>query len=196
MQDREPYDYKVHSLKGLNGGPSEWLKRFIPLFKPESAVLDLACGCGRNTGYIASWGHKVTALDIDPRVKPYVDTYPNTTFVLADIEKDGLPFKADTFDAVLINFYLYRPLLEKIPTIIKSGGFLVYETFTMPYEGYTGNRAKNKDFILEPLELIDKLRDQMDVLAYEETLSDEGSCFQRFFARKKGLKNQLPPVMP
>ena len=55
----------------------------------------------------------------------------------------------------------------------------------MPYLGFDGNRAKNCDFILNPLELVDTYRNTMAVLAYEETLSEKGTASRRFYARNR-----------
>lgn len=56
---KEPYIPSEHSLKGLKGAPSEWVKRFIPKLPKGGRVLDLACGCGRNTRLLASCGFEV-----------------------------------------------------------------------------------------------------------------------------------------
>ena len=173
-----------HSLKGLNGTPSAWLERFVPLFPEEGEILDLACGCGRNTGYLVSWGFKVTGVDIDERCKPYVEEFPKAKFLQADLESEPWPLKGMTFDVVLVDFFLSRKILPLIPSLLNPGGYLVYETFTMPYKGFDGNRAKNEDFVLSPLELVDTFRKDLAILAYEQTLGEKGDCFERILARK------------
>ncbi len=183
-------------LKGLKGSPSTWLERFISLIPTGGTVLDYACGAARNDGYMASWGLKVTGVDKDERCKPYVLAYPNTTFIQADLENGEWPFTDESFDAVLVNFYLYRPVLPKLPGLLKPGGYLLYETFMLPYEGFDGNRAKSKAFALEPLELVDTFRKDLEILAYEETLCDKGDCFQRILARKPIDGKNVPVLLP
>ncbi len=61
---KEPYIPSEHLLKGLKGAPSEWVKRFIPKLPKGGRVLDLACGCGRNTRLLASCGFEVVGADI------------------------------------------------------------------------------------------------------------------------------------
>lgn len=65
----------------------------------------------------------------------------------------------------------------------------------MPYQGFDGNRAKNCDFILNPLELADVYRNTMAVLAYEETLSEKGDCFQKILCRKPIDGKNLPVAL-
>lgn len=183
---------KEHSLKGLHGTPSAWLERFVPLFVPGGSVLDLACGCGRNIGYLAGWGFKVTGVDIDERCRPYVEEFPNAKFFQMDVEVQPWPLKGTTFDVVLVNFFLSRKILPFIPSLLNPGGYLVYETFVMPYEGFDGNRAKNADFVLSPLELVDSFRKDLSILAYEQTLGEKGDCFERILARKAVDNINLP----
>ena len=54
----------AHSLKGLKGQPSKWLERFSRLFPKNAKVLDLACGCGRNTKYLSKMGYEESDLTL------------------------------------------------------------------------------------------------------------------------------------
>ncbi len=83
-----------------------------------------------------------------------------------------------------MSFYLERRLYQNLFEVLKEDGFLIYETFMLPYPGFDGNRAKNPDFVLKPLELIDVYRDQMEILAYGQELGEKGDCFQQFLAQK------------
>ncbi len=185
----------AHSLKGLKGQPSKWLERFSRLFPKNAKVLDLACGCGRNTKYLSKMGYEVTAVDWDERVRPYVADLPGGTFKQVDLENGTWAFEPEAFDVILVNFYLYRPILSFLPSSLVPGGYLLYETFMMPYLGFDGNRAKNCDFILNPLELVDTYRNTMAVLAYEETLSEKGDCFQKILCKKPIDGKNLPVAL-
>ncbi len=196
METKEKCSPASHSLKGLKGSPSPWLTRFIPLLESGGEVLDLACGCGRNVGYMTSWGLKVTGADYDGRCEPYVVSSPGARFLKVDLENGTWPFADESFDAVLVNFYLYRPILPLIPKVLRPGGYLLYETFMMPCDGFSGNRAKSMDFILKPLELVDILRKDLDILAYEQTLIEKGDCFQRILARKPVDGSPSPVILP
>ena len=83
---RAPYIPSEHAVKGLNAEPSAWIKRFCPLFSPNAKVLDMACGAGRNTKLLASFGNQVTSLDLDERCRPYIEVIPGATFMQADLE--------------------------------------------------------------------------------------------------------------
>lgn len=186
-------EQQKHSLKGLKGAPSQWLQRFSPLYVKGGNVLDFACGCGRNDRYLSSLGMNVTASDIDERVYPYLEDILGLKFILTDLEDAPWPFEKESFDLIVVNFYLYRPRLKDLASLLKPGGYLVYETFMRPYPEFDGNRARNDDFNLKPLELPDTFRDILSTVAYEETLGEGTDCFQRYIGRKfiKGLNQPV-----
>src|SRR3989304_419314 len=45
--------------------PSPWVVRWSALIRPGGEVLDVACGSGRHTRYLASHGYGVVAVDRD-----------------------------------------------------------------------------------------------------------------------------------
>ena len=151
---RAPYIPSEHAVKGLNAEPSAWIKRFCSLFSPNAKVLDMACGAGRNTKLLASFGNQVTGLDIDERCRPYIEVIPGATFMQADLEGALWPFEDEVFDVIVVSFYLERSLFPHLVKSLKRGGYLIYETFMLPFDGFDGNRAKSPDFVLKPLELL------------------------------------------
>ena len=110
---RAPYIPSEHAVKGLNAEPSAWIKRFCPLFSPNAKVLDMACGAGRNTKLLASFGNQVTSLDIDERCRPYIEVIPGATFMQADLEGAPWPFEDEVFDVIVVSFYLERSLFPQ-----------------------------------------------------------------------------------
>ncbi len=94
-------------------------------------------------------GYEVTAVDWDERVRPYVADLPGVTFKQVDLENGTWAFEPEAFDVILVNFYLYRPILSFLPSSLVPGGYLLYETFMMPYLGFDGNRAKELRFHFE-----------------------------------------------
>ena len=114
----------------------------------------------------------------------------------ADLEGSPWPFEEEVFDVIVVSFYLERSLFPHLVKSLKQGGYLLYETFMLPFEGFDGNRAKNPDFVLNPLELIDAFRDSLEVFAYEESLIEKGDCLQRFLARKRIAGKNVPVMLP
>ncbi|MDF2094678.1 class I SAM-dependent methyltransferase [Aquibaculum arenosum] len=165
--------------------PSAWVCRFAPLIPPGGAVLDLACGSGRHLRLLRAMGHPVTGVDRD--ISPLADLahLPDVEMIEADLE-NGSPFPLEgrRFDCVIVTNYLHRPLLPRLPDLLSSGGLLLYETFAQGNERF--GRPSNPNFLLAPGELLEAVRQQLQVVAYEqgEVWEPKRAMVQRLAARK------------
>jgi SAM-dependent methyltransferase len=133
---------------------------------PGAPVLDLAAGSGRHTRLFVARGHPVTALDRDVNRLADLRAAANLEVVQADLE-DGSPWPLPgrRFGAVIVTNYLWRPLFPTLVAAVDAGGSLLYETFG------AGNAAhgppRDPDFLLAPGELLDAVRGELQVVAYE-----------------------------
>jgi SAM-dependent methyltransferase len=103
--------------------------RYEHLFPTEGFALDLACGTGSTSVWLASRGLEVVGVDISSealyrarRLAADNDVSDRCTFVLSDLD-DGLP-SSPPADVIVCNMFrdqrLYRPIVERL----KSGGLL------------------------------------------------------------------------
>ena len=144
--------------------PSSWVARFAPMIPARGRVLDVACGNGRHALFLAARGHHVDAVDRDPgRIDPASSTI---RVVQADIEVGAWPFEGEEFAGVVVTNYLHRPLLSKLVAAVAPGGVLIYETFAVGNERY--GRPSRPDFLLRSGELLECVRGQLQVLAFED----------------------------
>ena len=151
---------------------SPWIERWSHLLPPQSSVLDVACGRGRNSMWFARKGHLVWAIDQVAQLTPPVPTGIN--FVLADIESGPWPL-CDTkdpsnlrqFEAVIVTNYLWRPLFPTLLASLKPGGVLLYETFAEGNAAF--GRPARPDFLLQPGELL-RHCNTLHTIAYENGL--------------------------
>ena len=143
--------------------PSAWVQRWTHLLRPGSHVLDVACGAGRHMRWLASQGHQVTGVDRHAEALALAADAGQT--VLADIESGPWPFAGQTFDAVLVTHYLWRPLLPVIVHSVAEGGVLIYETFATGNE--TVGKPSRPDFLLQPGELL-RATSELRTVAFEE----------------------------
>lgn len=99
----------------------------------RAKVLDVACGSGSIAALAAACGAQVEGVDFSPEM---VDTatqrYPTLSFRLADAE--ALPFRDNTFDAVVIGFGVHHfpfPLraLAEAHRVLRSGGRLGFSVW-------------------------------------------------------------------
>lgn len=142
--------------------PSEWVCRFAPLIAEGGSVLDVACGSGRHSRYLAGLGYRIVAVDRDPA--PELSSVPNVEVVKHDLEAGAWPFPGRIFSGAVVTNYLHRPL---IPGLLDSlNGVLIYETFARGNERF--GKPSNPHFLLEPGELLEFVRGRLKVLAYED----------------------------
>jgi len=79
--------------------------RFVDAMVPRGArVLDAGCGPGRHGGYLATAGHEVVGVDIDPvLIAAAEEDFPGPTWMVGDLAELDLPARgiAEGFDAIL-----------------------------------------------------------------------------------------------
>jgi len=173
--------------------PSAWVQRWSHLVPAGGPVLDVACGHGRHLRWFAQRGHPVTGVDRSPEAITAVADLGRA--VEADIENGPWPFAGETFDAVVITNYLWRPLLPQIVASVAPGGVLIYETFAAGNE--TVGKPSRPDFLLQPGELL-QVAAGLHVVAFEDGFTDRPERFvQRIAAvRKPPDTSALPARYP
>jgi SAM-dependent methyltransferase len=161
---------------------SAWVRRFAPMI-PPGPVLDLACGKGRHSRFFLKAGRNVTGVDIDLTGVADLLTNPAFEAIQADLESGAAwPLGQRRFAGVIVTNYLHRPLFPAILAAVEDGGLLIYETFAAGNERF--GRPRNPDFLLQPGELLDRVRGLFRILAYEDLEQTEPfpACVQRIAA--------------
>lgn len=165
--------------------PSEWVRRWshlIPDTRPGGPrALDIACGHGRHTRWLARQGCHVTALDRDAEaLASLVTLAPQVRTLQADIENNPWPLHSQTFDAVVVTNYLWRPLWPHILACLAPGGILIYETFA--HGNASVGKPSRPDFLLQPGELL-QVCQGLRIVAFEDGfLRDPERYVQRIVA--------------
>ena len=90
-------------------------------------ALDLACGAGRNSIWLARRGWDVVAIDgASEAIRIVREHDPTVDARVMDLEAAAsLPFEDESFDLVAILFYLHRPLFAEARRLVKRGGIVV-----------------------------------------------------------------------
>lgn len=182
----------VPALHGL-GAPSSWVQRWSHLVQPKGRVLDVACGAGRHSRWFAQRQHAVVAVDRAPEALAALPA--GVEAVCADLEGGPWPFPGQTFDAVVVTNYLWRPLFPVLLASLAPGGVLIYETFALGNESV--GKPSRPDFLLRPAELLQAF-DELEIVAYEAGFEASPERFvQRLCAvRPDGQPNGAPARYP
>jgi len=134
-------------------------------------ALDLACGLGMNSFYLAQQNYEVHAVDISEVAIQYVKEQATKHSLpiypclcdLTDCKK--LKLAANTYDLVVITYFLDRTIFPLVKSIVKEKGYFFMETF------YNSPLNKNQDisneYKLQPKELL-SIFDNWKIHFYEE----------------------------
>lgn len=167
-------------MTGLHGtgAASPWLMHWAQLVPAHARVLDLACGHGRHMRSLQALGLTCLGVDRDPVALEAAQAFGEV--LLADVENQAWPLAGQTFGAVVVTNYLWRPLFPAILSSLAPGGVLIYETFAAGNE--TVGKPSNPNFLLQRGELL-QVCASLRVVAYEDCfLPDPPRHVQRIVA--------------
>ncbi|MBK8503542.1 MAG: methyltransferase domain-containing protein [Saprospiraceae bacterium] len=116
--------------------PELFLVEHLAYFKPGS-VLDIACGDGRNSIFLAQRGFKVISLDFsEVALNHLIKIADEKNLGIETIELDlsreeGLSKFKNIDNIMVIHFKLNEELLTQIPNLLNPGGLLLYYTYSL-----------------------------------------------------------------
>jgi len=173
----------IKSKKNISK-PSQFLVDNVKLL-PGGRVLDIAMGKGRNTVYLAGLGFEVEGIDISKEAVNSALEWARKSGVditarVADLERDFFIDEA-AYDIIICFNYLYRPLIPQIKKGLRTGGIIVYETFTVEQARY--GKPSNPDYLLKHNELLEMFRD-FRCLFYREGIIENRKAVASLIAEK------------
>ncbi len=136
--------------------PDKDLVKLIHHFPTNGLALDVACGTGRNSFFIAEHGLDVVCMDFSSKGLNYLKQHradepvSKKLFpVQADLTQLSLP--KNNYDAVFVIRYLDRGAFPSYTDTLKPGGLLFIKAFNLNHLKRKPNF--NPDFLLNPGEL-------------------------------------------
>ena len=182
-RDKERWDAKYGTDEYILGkAPISFLEANVHLL-PKGKALDLAMGEGRNGVYLATQGFQVTGLDISEKgleKARKLAAEKNVTIETKVVDLESHQLERNAYDVVLCIYYLQRDLVPQIKQALKPGGMVVIETYNVDYLKY--NSRFNKQFLIEPNELLEWFRD-FKVIRYQ-AVDDGETAFSSIIAQK------------
>lgn len=172
--------------------PNPLLVRFSHLFETEGSegpVLDLACGSGENGLFLAGLGLPVVLADrsaesLGTARKSAEEQGLAAEFWEVDLETGANPLQEEHYRAVLVFRYLHRPLIPSLRRAVRTGGIVIYETFTSEQPKY--GKPHSPEFLLQPGELAGWFQDWQIIHQFEGVLQDPPRAVAQIVCRKPG----------
>jgi len=120
-------------------------------------ALDIGCGGGRDSVYLACRGWQVIAIDREQRVLQRAQQLAESTrqnltidWRVCCVDAEGcLP--TEQVDLIVMMRYLNRDLMTKMDQMLNPGGYVIIQTFVEGVEAF--GSPKNPNFILKKGEL-------------------------------------------
>ncbi len=130
--------------------------------------MDVACGTGRDSVFLASAGGQVTGIDILPDA-----IEPAQRLEERYLQTQGIDWRAEnirsidgTYDLIVQFYYLDRDLTKRLINALNPGGSLLIETFTETHRSVHG-KPSNPDRVLRLGEL-EELAEGLEVRHFSE----------------------------
>lgn len=187
--------------------PAGILCELLPLL-PTGQALDLACGSGRNTLFLAERERHVTAVDWSGpalgllearaqgkriplcRIQKLAESgrtkRAGIDLLQADLERIQLP--EHSYDLIVCIRYLQRSLFPQFCSALRAGGLLLYETLTLAQLDFEGG-PKDPSHLLKPGELREAFP-ELCVLFYRELRAGQGIASLAARKPRTGIRNQ------
>lgn len=180
--DREKWDLRYSKESGAFPAADEFLVTHEDILKSGRA-LDVACGRGGNSLFLAERGYSVDAVDISFQALYQLQAEAirrrlDIRCVAADL--DYYPLPRDRYDLVIVFYYFSKPLMRRIKDALKEGGLIFYATFN---ERHTSVRPEFNPAYLIPSDGLYPYFSDFEILVHE-TAAGENENVSRLIGRK------------
>jgi ubiquinone/menaquinone biosynthesis C-methylase UbiE len=176
--------YQLGELGWELGRPRPVLVEFVEkgLIKKGKA-LDICCGAGTNTAYLAQNGFKVTGIDISSKAIEYAKEKAEQAHVKIDFRVQNfldLPFADEEFDFVFdmgcfhhVEIEDRTKFIKGVHRVLKNGGIYMLTCFSHKNGPAWNHFTKEK--------IIDLFSDYFEIDEIRHISSIEGDGYTRYF---------------
>lgn len=155
-----------------------------PAFPNGADALDVAGGPGRHALYLAARGWRATLVDISEvaiaQAKQRAAERGLSITAVAG-ECAAFDFSRQRYDLIAVFYFLERELFPALFGALRSGGLLIYKTYTVEQLALGGGPA-DRAHLLQTNELLWAFA-QMDILHYHESAGENATA--ELVARRK-----------
>jgi 2-polyprenyl-3-methyl-5-hydroxy-6-metoxy-1,4-benzoquinol methylase len=171
--------YQIQILGERTGGDIDYLKptffqhqsvyRYASRFIKDKIVMDMGCGSGYGTNYLAHYARQIKGLDIDSKaIKQAKENFKrkNLSYEVLNLKSTKIKNKFD----VVISFQVIEHItdvdsyLQFITNVLTKGGIAILSTPNILTQGYNENPFHIKEYNYEELkDILEKYFDEVDI---------------------------------
>ena len=181
--DKERWNEKYQDNQ-IPNKPIKLVTEYAKLATGKQA-LDIACGMGRHSKYLASIGFEVDALDVSSVAIESLQNIPNIHANEVDFDTYTLP--KESYDLIVCTYFLERRLFPQMIEALKPNGIILMETFL--HDEANERQPSNPAFMLNEGELEAYFDEKCELLHIPEWLDVDYKGFKTMktsmVARKK-----------
>ncbi len=184
IEDKEKWNKKYKNTPELlaNRPQSYKLSNIINYAKGLDA-LDVACGSGRNSIFLANSGFNVTSVDISEVALDSLNEKNNPKIKTQLVDLDTHKFDENSYDLIIMTNFLDRKAIPKLVKALKKDGVLFIETYMFHEENE--KPPSNPDFLLKEGELKSFFDEkEVEILEYDEFFNES---FELYKMRKQAI---------
>lgn len=136
--------------------PANFIAKNYDVLKPNSRILDVGMGEGRNAVFLAKKGHNVVGIDISSIAVKKARFLAKEAGVRLEAivgSIDKYQFRPASFDAIVCFYYVDPRLFPKFFSWLKPDGMLIFEAHTYKHPGFKNGKI-TKDEAVAPKSLI------------------------------------------
>lgn len=127
-------------------------------------ALDIACGTGRNTHFLADLGFEVDAVDISDYALSQLRDDPKISKIEVDLDEYNL--ESNKYQLIVNCNYLNRRLNLQMEDALVDNGVIIFETFIVAHDK-PEQGSMNPDYLLRTNELPDVF-ENLEIVLYNE----------------------------
>jgi len=161
IEDKKRWNVR-HVEKPMRKNVEPLVEKYVDLATVGNA-LDIACGTGRNTHFLAKKGFMVDAVDLSDYALSCIDEDKKINKIEVDLDEYTLASKK--YDLIININYLQRRFFPQIKEALKEGGVVIFETFIVAHGDF--NNPANPEYLLRKNELLHAFIG-LDIVYYEE----------------------------
>lgn len=177
---------KKHIDSKITPEPLKFITLYSKLSKGTQA-LDIACGLGRHSKYLASNGFTVDALDISDVA---INSLKNIENINAqEVDFDTYQLINNRYDFIVCTYFLDRNIIHQIYDALTSTGIVIFETFIFHKDNE--RKTSNENFLLKEGELVEFFDNRYELLYIKEYWDEDYAGYKTMkgtvIAKKRAL---------